>query len=349
MKKIIIIGGGFAGAYIARQLESEFAVTLFDTKDYFEFTPSVLRTLVEPRHLPKIEVPHQAYLQKAVIVRKPVMEVADNKVIAGGMEYLFDYLVIASGSRYTVPIKEENIVIAARGRDLQQWAHQLEKAKKVLIVGGGIVGTELAAEIVDRFPEKEITLVHSKKDLLDRNPRKAKEYARRFLQQRGIKLIFEEKVIDTQKERIPTAKKYITNKRGEIFADLAFLCTGIVPNSEFLKKNEKISLAESGFVQVNAHLQVANCPNIFAAGDITNIKEEKTAQAAEKQAEVVIDNIRALAAGRKLREYASKARPMVISLGKWKGILVYRQFVWTGFFPGLLKRLIEWKTMHRYR
>jgi len=343
MKQLIIIGGGFAGAYIARKLESEFAVTLFDTKDYFEFTPSVLRTLVEPKHLQRIEVPHQAYLHTAMIIRKPVTEVTDNEVIGGGKEYLFDYLVIASGSRYTVPIKEENIVIAARGRELQQWAHQLEKAKNVLIVGGGIVGTELAAEIVERFPEKEITLIHSKKDLLERNPRKAQKYARRFLQRRGVKIIFEERVVDT------AAKKYATNKGREIFADLAFLCTGIAPNSQFLKKNGKITLAEDSFVQVNAHLQVTNCPNIFAAGDITNIKEEKTAQAAEKQAEVVIDNLRALAEGRKLREYVSKARPMVISLGKWNGILVYHHFVWTGILPGLIKQLIEWKTMRRYR
>jgi NADH dehydrogenase FAD-containing subunit len=47
---VVIVGGGFAGAYVAKALEDCFRVTLVDNKDYFEFTPSVLRTIVEPNH-----------------------------------------------------------------------------------------------------------------------------------------------------------------------------------------------------------------------------------------------------------------------------------------------------------
>lgn len=47
---MVIVGGGFAGACVAQALEPDFRVTLIDNKDYFEFTPSVLRTIVEPNH-----------------------------------------------------------------------------------------------------------------------------------------------------------------------------------------------------------------------------------------------------------------------------------------------------------
>ena len=41
--RLLVIGGGFAGAEIAKACGETFQVTLCDTKAYFEFTPSVLR------------------------------------------------------------------------------------------------------------------------------------------------------------------------------------------------------------------------------------------------------------------------------------------------------------------
>lgn len=341
MKHLIIIGGGFAGAYIAKELEQEFNVTLFDTKDYFEFTPSILRTLVEPEHAKKIEVRHKTYLQKATIIQEAVTAIDQKKVITKKNEYSFDYLVIASGSRYNAPIKAQNIVIASRGKELQKYARQLQEAKHVLIVGGGVVGTELAAEIVQHFPHKTITLVHAQAELLERTPAKARRYAEAFLRKRGVELIFRERVTETKHKG-----KYVTDAEREIPADLVFLCTGIAPNSELM--NDK-DLNGKKFVKVNEFLQLTADQQIFAAGDVNDVKEEKTAQSAEKQAGVVVENIRALAEGRELQRYVSKPRPMVISLGKWDGIFIHKNFVLNGVVPSLMKQLIEWKTMRKYQ
>ncbi len=343
MKHLIIIGGGFAGAYIAKELEREFDVTLFDTKDYFEFTPSVLRTLVEPEHIRKIEVLHSSYLKRATIIREAVERVTPTEIIAGKKCYPFDYLVIASGSRYNSPIKEQDIIITMRGQELRNYANKLEKSKHVLIVGGGVVGTELAAEICEKYPKKEITLVHAQSSLLERNPPKARAYAEKFLKDKKVTILFNERVSGGK------GKHYQTDKNNTLTADLVFLCTGIIPNSEFLEKDLGHSLNEKKFLRVNRHLQLEKHPTIFAAGDINDIKEEKTAQSAEKQAEVVCHNIRALEKKEQPQEYISTARPMVISLGKWRGILVYKNVVWTGIIPSFLKRAVEWKTMRRYR
>jgi NADH dehydrogenase FAD-containing subunit len=53
---VVIIGGGFAGTYCARLLEHDLKVTLIDTKENFEFTPSFLRLLVQPNKLKTIQV-----------------------------------------------------------------------------------------------------------------------------------------------------------------------------------------------------------------------------------------------------------------------------------------------------
>ncbi len=55
-RNVVVVGGGFAGAKIAKSLESSYHVTLVDSKNYFEFTPSVLRVMVEPNHVNNIQV-----------------------------------------------------------------------------------------------------------------------------------------------------------------------------------------------------------------------------------------------------------------------------------------------------
>src|SRR3989344_147230 len=116
-KKVVIIGGGFAGSTAARKLENDFKVTLIDLKDYFEFTPSVLRTLVEPQHVEKIQVRHVQYLEKTQIIQEHVKDISTTEVHTASQVYPYDYLIIASGSRYESPIKEADMVIAGRSKE----------------------------------------------------------------------------------------------------------------------------------------------------------------------------------------------------------------------------------------
>ncbi len=343
MKKVVVIGGGFAGAHIAQHLENDFAVTLIDCKDYFEFTPSVLRTLVEPAHVRKIQVRHKAYLHRAQVVKEMVQNITPLFVQAGRKTYAFDYLIICSGSSYNTPIKEEGLIVTARAEELQQYSHRLRKADHVLIVGGGLVGVELAAEIVTAYPEKKITIIHSGSELLERNSPSARKYAKTFLQKKGVSLVFNQRVV-------LNGNKTFTTDKGNIYsADLAFLCVGIKPNYEFLRVQCSTSLNEKHFLCVNSHLQVQGYKNIFAAGDITNVREEKTAQGAERQARIVVKNIRRHTCSLPLLSHIPKKLPMIISLGKYDGLFVWKNVTFTGLIPGLLKGFVEWKTMRRYR
>ncbi len=350
MRKVVIIGGGFSGALVAKKLEHEnFSVTLIDTKDYFEFTPSVLRTIVEPEHAKRIEVLHKDYLKRAEIIVGEVVSVSDKNVSVktkGKKKHVsvgFDYLVISSGSRYNSPIKEKNLVISSRTDILRKSYKKVCRAKNILIIGGGIVGTELAAEIATHYKDKNIKIVHSGSELMERQNKKTRRYAENFLKKIGVKMVFNERAAKRK------GKNYITDKGTKIRADLAFLCTGIKPNFEFMKKNFSHLLNEKNQVKVNSFLQIAGHRNIFAAGDITAIPEEKLAQNAEKQGRVAARNIIWLSLGKPLKEYKSNPRVMVISLGKWDGILAYKNMAITGIIPGILKTTIEWKTMFKYK
>ncbi len=343
MKKLVIIGGGFAGAYIARKLERFFDVTLIDTKSYFEFTPSVLRTLVEPDHVKSIQQSHHRYLQKTRVIQGHVIDIQEHGVKTSHEKFPFDYLVICSGSHYTSPIKEENLAIVSRTVELRQFFQKLQKAQTILLIGGGIVGVELAAELVTHFQQKKITMVHAHDNVMERMPSEVSDYAKKFLTARGVQIIYNNRVNTNH------GKTYYLARGEKITPDIAFLCTGITPCSDFLEKNFPSLLTDKKYVKVTKTLQVEGQKHMFAAGDVTSIREEKTAQNAEKQAQAVAENIVRAERGEVLVEYHSKPRVMVISLGRWNGILTYKNVVLTGIIPGILKTMIEWKTMWRYR
>lgn len=345
-KKLIVIGGGFAGSYCAKKLEDYFQVTLIDNKDYFEFTPSVLKVIVEPENIGKIHALHKDYLKKAIFVNADVKKITKDKVFANNQSYSYDYLVICSGSKYNLPIKQANTIIVDRAEKLRSYAERLKKSKSVLVIGGGIVGVELAAEIIEKYPQKKLTIAHSKEHLMERCSKKVQVYAEFFFRERKVNLLLNEKAM-------PVKGGFVTDKGTKIKPDLAFLCTGIVPNYEFLNGYLSSSLDERDFLKVNDFLQVIGHTNIFAAGDITNIPEEKTAQNAEHQAKVIVENLVHLHSKPNstnlLVKYVSKPRPMIISLGKNDGIFYFGNMVLTGKKTALMKQFVEWKTMAGYK
>ncbi len=343
MKKVVVIGGGFAGSYISRKLQNYFKVILIDSKDYFEFTPGILRTIVEPAHIKKIQILHKKYLNKAKVIIGDVKEISEKSVTVGKKMFKFDYAVICSGSNYQSPIKEQHVVIAARSQHLINCYKNLSSAKEILIIGGGLVGVELAAEICTHYPRKKVVIVHLHDRLMERQNIKTSKIALNFLKKHGVTVHFKEKIIKS------SGRPFVSS-RGKIFkSDMAFLCTGITPNYHFLKKHFSHVLNKKNQVIVNKNLQVKDYNNIFSAGDITSVSIEKTAQNAEKQAKTVVKNIKALEKGFPISVYNSAKTPIVLSLGKFNGIFEFRNIIFSGVIPSILKKAIELREMWRLR
>ena len=341
MKKVVVIGGGFAGSTVARKLENEFDVTLVDNKEYFEFTPGMLRTIVEPEHIKIIQILHKDYLKRTKIIIGEVRDVWKDYIVIDKNKMEFDYLCICSGSKYSAPIKEQNLVMVTRAMHLKESYQKLVNANKVLIVGGGLVGIELAAEICTNYPEKEITIVHAKGKIMDRNHSKSIICAEKFLTKHRVRIIHNDMVLESRQN----GKVYHTDKKREIETDIAFLCTGIISNFDFMKNNFNDKLNKKNQIIVNKYLQLQGVKNIFIAGDVNSISLEKTAQNAQKQARLVAENIFALENGKELKAYRNKKTPLVISLGKWNGIFESNSFMFSGIIPGLMKTFIEKREM----
>ncbi|CAI9261885.1 unnamed protein product [Lactuca saligna] len=275
--KIVVIGGGVAGSYIAKSLQFHGNVTLIDPKEYFEIPWASLRGMVEPTFAERSLIQHKRYLTSSRLIVSNAIGISDSEILLSeGRPIPYNYLVIATGHDDQVP--------KTRSERLKQYQSENEKIKaaaSILIVGGGPTGVELAGEIAVDFPEKKITLVHSGYRLLEFLGPKASKKTLDWLKSRHVEVKLDQTV---NVEDCSNGTKLYTTSAGEtIKADCHFLCTGKPLGSSWLKGTIlKDRLDELGRLIVDENLRVRGRKNIFAIGDITNIKEMKQGYLAKK-------------------------------------------------------------------
>jgi len=164
---VVVIGGGYGGVTVARALDEHAHVALVEPKDAFVHNVAALRALVEPTWLPRIFLPYDQLLAHGTVVRDRAVHVdVDRVVLASGQRLSPDLIVLATGSTYPFPAKsdEPNTVVAI-GRYRAAHAN-LDQANRVMLLGAGAVGLELAGEIAAAWPDKHIVLVDRSDQIL---------------------------------------------------------------------------------------------------------------------------------------------------------------------------------------
>jgi NADH dehydrogenase FAD-containing subunit len=336
--KVIILGGGFCGAMIAKKLDREkkFDVTLIDTKEYFEYTPSLWKLLLRPSYHQHLMIPYNKFLKRTRIITDPLRYVTPEVIETKKETLPYESLVISTGIDYPIFLKNKrNVFTIKSGAEVIQYNEKVAQATTILIIGGGLIGTEVAGALAKTVPEKQIVLIHPHDRLLERNTKTVSEYAKKYLDEHGVQLIFNEKVVDHKRG------VFITNTQRSVKADLGICCAGIRANPWFMKNFPSSILTEHNALKTNQFLQLENYPNIFVGGDITSITEEKTAACADRHGHIISENILRVFKKKPLVVYKSRKEPMVISLGNGDGILTYPPFVIPGFIPAILKLLVE--------
>merc|ERR1711976_602100 len=67
--KVLIVGGQFRGLVCARDLKKHFHVTIVDAKEFFEYTPGILRCYVKPAHFDSLSFTLQPILERSMGVK----------------------------------------------------------------------------------------------------------------------------------------------------------------------------------------------------------------------------------------------------------------------------------------
>jgi apoptosis-inducing factor 2 len=188
---VAIVGGGYGGINLAKALDDATDVILIDPKDSFEHNVGSLRALVDPSWSPRIRFPYGGLLNRGRVVRDRAVHVDSKRVVLdSGEEIVPDFIVLATGSNYPFPGKSG--VESANEAEAQFRAgyEALIAADRVLLLGAGPVGIELAGEIKAVWPDKHVTIVDIVDDLLGGKFKpELRQELRRQIDQAGVNLV----------------------------------------------------------------------------------------------------------------------------------------------------------------
>jgi apoptosis-inducing factor 2 len=316
---VVVIGGGYAGINAAKSLDDVADVVLVEPKDAFVHNVASLRALADPSWLPRIYLPYDGLLANGRVIQDRAAKVDAGRVtLASGEEIHADYIVLATGSAYPFPAKSDVDSTAAAHGKVRSAHAALAAAQRVLLVGAGPVGIELAGEIKAAWPDKQVTLLDVADDVLGARFRQdLKAELRRQLTGIGVELL----LASPLREAPPTAPgelqtfTVVTESGTEVTADIWFRCYGVIPASDYLAGDLADARRADGFVEVTPFLQVAGQDRVFAAGDVSTA-DHKMAGIAGRQAQLVAGNIRALITGDgDLTSYQASPAVIIVPIG----------------------------------
>ena len=336
-RRVVIVGGGFAGIGSARLLEGSCQVTVVEQCSHYHIPIPSVRAIVDEEMAWKQFVPYDKSLKRGKVVQGTAtgMLLNDPKepkvLLADGSALAADAVVMAIGAKYAFPAKRSPAPLAERVAAYKACREAVAAAKTCVVVGGGVVGVEIAGEIASATKCK-VTIVHSGPRVLVRsggNADKATETqsaaCAKQLAKLGVAVVLDDKVPAKNFPKnfkdldgpIPIASGAVETASGAtVSADIAFWCAG----NAFDAKDvfDMLPCTARGKFKVDAYLRCEGHDRVFAAGEVAHVGDEEYDTAViDPMVAVVAANVKKVLAGKKpSSKFAlSKYRPKLVIVG----------------------------------
>ncbi len=277
MEHIVIIGNGIAGVTAARHIRknSDKKITIISTETDYFFSRTALMYVYMGHMKFEHTQPYENWFWKKNrinLVKGYVSKVdhANNTlVLSEGTNVAYDKLIIAVGSKpnkFGWPGQDLNGVQGLYHRQdleqLEQNAPNNKVCKRAVIVGGGLIGIELAEMLVTRnipvtFLVRETSFWNG---VL---PKGESQMINEHILEHHIDLRLATNLVEIIADENGRAKAVTTDKGDTIECNVVGLTAGVSPNVDFLK-DSGIELGRG--VKVNRFLET-NIPGVYAIGD----------------------------------------------------------------------------------
>ena len=343
----LVLGGGFAGAYVARLL-GRTGATIVSPENFMLYTPILPEAAsgtLEPRHavVPvRVMCPHAELLLGRAVALDEDARAVSVQTDRGPLEVGYRRLVIALGAvsrLLPIPGLDEHALFFKSVQDAIRLRNHVlrrlelavegdaERQLTFVFVGAGYAGVEALAELSDlvrdavrfypplRAAQQRWVLVDAAPKILPEIPRSLGDYAARELTGRGVEIrtgttlasVDAETATLSDGERIPTATLVWT--------------AGVTPLPALA--GWRLPLDERGRVIVDGTLRVDGRDDVWALGDCARVPnaatpgafDPPTCQHALRQARRLALNLQG-----DVQVYRYRMLGQVATLGRYKGI-----------------------------
>ncbi|KAH8652137.1 hypothetical protein BX600DRAFT_516211 [Xylariales sp. PMI_506] len=327
LKNVIVVGGSYVGMAATKELASilpsTYRILMIEPHSHFNHLFAFPRFSVLPSHEHKAFIPYSGTFasspnrdQHAVVKARVASLKPDHVVLdrewQGSDKIPFEYLVVASGTKLQAPGTMLDDEKPLSIKYLQAYQNRVKEAKSIVVVGGGAVGVQMATDLKELYPEKQVTLVHSRNQLMPNYHERLDQIIKERCKELGVELALGSRVVMPPNgfplEANATTVELVNGTK--ITADLVIPAVGQTPNTGFLSgitasSADSLINPKNGFIRVRPTLQFQDpaYPNLYAVGDIADSGAHKAARPGAAQAQVVAKNILAMVQGKEPSEH----------------------------------------------
>ena len=329
--KLVIIGGGFGGLRLARELSNKagFEITLLDRFNYHQFQPLFYQVATAGLDASNISFPLRKVFHHSKNVRFCMAEVKEiahlqNKVVTDIGDFEYDRLIIATGAdtnffgnelmaANAMPMKSTVEAIQLRHRMLKNFEDaastkdllELERLMTVVIVGGGPTGVELSGAIADMrrfvlpkdypeldFSKMKIILLEGTSKTLASMSEKSSQQSQQYLEDLKVE-VRTNSILNSY-----DGKTAVLKDGTSIETALVIWAAGIKGN--VLPGIEPTIIAKGNRIKVNRHCLVNGFENVYAIGDVAFMDSDteypnghpQVAPVAIQHADMLVNNLK---------------------------------------------------------
>ena len=372
--RIIIIGGGFGGLEVAKDLKGTNAqVVLFDKFNHHTFQPLLYQVATSGLETNSIVFPFRKRFSGRTDFFFRLGEVThikpeENTIETSIGSIRYDYLVLATGAttnfygmqelqKNAFPMKTITDSIILRNSIIRNLEFALltddvevmNSLMDYVIVGGGPTGVELAGALAELknhvFPhdykeldmrQMDIYLVEAGPRVLNGMSQKASDKALEYLKSMGVKVLLNHAVksYDGYTVTFGNDEKLIT--RTLVWA------AGVMGNPIHGIKAE--SLGRGKRLSVDVYNRVKGYENIFAIGDVAAMEGDKKfpnghpqmAQPAIQQGRLLAKNLTRIIQKKELKSFTYRDMGSMATIGRNRAVVDMGKFKTQGFFAWFL-------------
>lgn len=369
-KRVVIIGGGFAGIALAKKLKNKnLQVVLIDKHNYHTFQPLLYQVATGGLEAGSIAYPIRKVIQGCKdfyfrLTSVKEIDTVNQKVFSEIGDLHYDYLVIATGSktnyfgnkeieRNSMSMKTIPQSLNIRSLILENFEQAVltkDQAERnalmnFVLVGGGPTGVELAGALAEMkkaifqkdYPDLDIKkmqihLIQSGDRILNTMTEKSSVASEKFLEGLGVKIWKNVRVTNYDGRTISTNTDLSLDSATVIWtAGVQGAAIHGLPSDAVVERVERI--------RVNEFNQVKGFTNIFAIGDIASMESEAfpqghpmMAQPAIQQGELLGENLVRLNSGILMKAFEYNDKGSMATIGRNLAVVDLPKYHFNGVF-----------------